>query len=261
MRLEDIFAAHALRTPGNTAVVVHDGAGKPGQSVTYGELQALAAGLHHAGVRAGDRVLGAESVAPDRLPKGTLITHANFIVQHGVLNAIEWGISDKDVYLVTTPLEHRTGLARMVKSLCLGGTMIAMSRFDAQDALDLIRKEGVTAAGMVPTVARMLMPQLEKDPSSCASLKRIIVTGEAFPVELKRKLIELLPHIQLHSFFAMTEVGPVTSLNHEEQFTHPTSVGRPTPGVQVKLAAKPLPKATPTTTLTATPAAAEGVKA
>jgi long-chain acyl-CoA synthetase len=63
----------------------------------------------------------------------------------------------------------------------------------------------------------------------------VIVTGEAFPVELKKRLIDLLPHIRLHSFFAMTEVGSVTSLEHEEQFTHPTSVGRVTPGVEVRL--------------------------
>jgi long-chain acyl-CoA synthetase len=110
-----------------------------------------------------------------------------------------------------------------------------MERFDADAAIDLIEREGVTAAGMVPTVARMLMPQLEKAPQRCASLRHVIVTGEAFPVDLKRRLIELLPQVSLHSFFAMTEVGSVSSLEHEEQFTHPTSVGRPTPGVEVKL--------------------------
>ncbi|MGH8808080.1 MAG: class I adenylate-forming enzyme family protein, partial [Noviherbaspirillum sp.] len=168
-------------------------------------------------------------------PKGAIITHANFIVQHGYLNAIEWGISRDDRFLVTTPLAHRTGLARMTNALCLGATLVVMDRFDPAIAIDLIEREGVTAAGMVPTVARMLMPHLEQAPSRCASLRHVIVTGEAFPVELKRRLIELLPDVRLHSFFAMTEVGSVSSLEHEEQFTHPTSVGRPTPGVEVKL--------------------------
>jgi long-chain acyl-CoA synthetase len=110
-----------------------------------------------------------------------------------------------------------------------------MDRFVPATAIELIEREGVTAAGMVPTVARMLMPHLEIDPARCASLRHVIVTGEAFPVELKHRLIQLLPNVRLHSFFAMTEVGAVSSLEHEEQFTHPTSVGRPTPGVEVKL--------------------------
>lgn len=168
-------------------------------------------------------------------PKGAVVTHANFIVQHAYLNALDWRISGDDVFLVTTPLAHRTGLARMMNSMCLGGTLVVMDRFDPEAAINLIERHQISAAGMVPTVARMLLPLLQKSAARCASLRHIIVTGEAFPVEIKRQIIALLPQIRLHSFFAMTEVGAVTSLDHEEQFTHPNSVGRPTPGVQVKL--------------------------
>jgi len=41
--------------------------------------------------------------------------------------------------------------------------------------------------------------------------------------------------VRLVSFFAMTEVGGVTSLSHEEQFDHAASIGRPTPGVEVRI--------------------------
>lgn len=168
-------------------------------------------------------------------PKGALITHANILVQHGFINAIEWGIGRDDVYLVTTPLAHRTAQGRLGNSLCLGGTLVIMEKFDAEAAVALIESEGVTVAGMVPTVARMLMPVIEKAPARCRSLRRIVVTGEAFPVEVKKRLMELLPDVRLASFFAMTEVGAVTSLDHEEQFTHASSVGRVTPGVEVRL--------------------------
>ncbi|MFC4276193.1 class I adenylate-forming enzyme family protein [Achromobacter aloeverae] len=168
-------------------------------------------------------------------PKGAILTHANFVIGNAFVNAVEWGITAEDVFLVTTPLAHRTGLARLMNSMGLGATLVVMERFDAQQAVDTIERERVTAAGMVPTVARMLMPILEQQASRCASLRHIIVTGEAFPIELKRRMIEKLPRARLHSFFAMTEVGSVTVLNHEEQFTHPASVGRVTPGVEVKL--------------------------
>jgi long-chain acyl-CoA synthetase len=168
-------------------------------------------------------------------PKGAVITHANLLVAHGFLNAVDWGISGEDRYLVTTPLAHRTGLARLMNALCLGGTVIAMSKFEPAAVLDVIEREQVTVAGMVPTVARMLLPHLRTGAGRCASLRRIVVTGEAFPVGLKQEIISLLPHVRLCSFFAMTEVGSVTSLSHEEQFTHATSVGRVIPGVEVKL--------------------------
>ena len=168
-------------------------------------------------------------------PKGAIITMANFIIQHAHLNALEWNIRAHDIFLVTTPLAHRTGMARMMNSLCLGATLVVMDRFDPEEAIALIDEYKVSAIGMVPTIARMLLPHLKLAAHRCASLRHIIVTGEAFPVEVKKSLIGLLPDVELHSFFAMTEVGAVTGLNHQEQFTHPASVGRVTPGVEVKL--------------------------
>src|SRR5690606_27402659 len=63
----------------------------------------------------------------------------------------------------------------------------------------------------------------------------LAVTGEAFPVSLKMRLIELLPQMKLVSFFGMTEAGGVTTLLHHEQFSHADSVGRPSPGVEIRI--------------------------
>src|SRR6185437_3951391 len=168
-------------------------------------------------------------------PKGAIITHANIVMQHYFINAVEWGISRDDCYLVTTPLAHRTGFARLSNSMTLGGTLVVMKKFDAREAVETIAREKVTVLGMVPTVCRMILPQIEADPTKCRSLRRVVVTGEAFPVELKRRFLALLPDVRLVSFFAMTEVGGVTSLSHEEQFDHAASIGRPTPGVEVRI--------------------------
>jgi long-chain acyl-CoA synthetase len=168
-------------------------------------------------------------------PKGAVLTHPNFVITNGFSNTVQWGITENDVNLVTTPLAHRTGLARMVNALCLGATLVVMKRFDAESALQLIEDEGVTVVGMVPTVGRMMLSLLKTHPDRARSLRHLLVTGEAFPVELKRELAAMLPQVRLCSFFAMTEAGAVTGLTHEEQFSHPTSVGRPSPGIEVKL--------------------------
>jgi long-chain acyl-CoA synthetase len=80
----------------------------------------------------------------------------------------------------------------------------------------------------------MLLPELRQAPARCESLRRIIVATEAFPVPLKQELLALLPHAEIHSVFGSTE-ALVTNLSHAEQFTHPASVGRPLPGVEVRL--------------------------
>ena len=69
-------------------------------------------------------------------PKGAVNTHANVIVQNVYQHAIAWGIGGGDVFLATTPLAHRAGVARLANALGLGGTLVAAPKFDAAAALE-----------------------------------------------------------------------------------------------------------------------------
>jgi long-chain acyl-CoA synthetase len=99
-----------------------------------------------------------------------------------------------------------------------------------------VETEGITILGMVPTVGRMLLPEIEAHPERFRALRIAVVTGEAFPVEVKRRLAAALPHLKLFSFFAMTEVGALTCLGPEEQVAKGASVGRVNAGLELMLA-------------------------
>ncbi len=168
-------------------------------------------------------------------PKGAIITQANSIIPNGYLNAIQYGMSDRERLLVTTPLAHRTGFARMSNMILLGCTLVVMPRFDAALAARTVRDERITAIGMVPTVGRMLLAEIESNPGNFATLEIMLATGEAFPMEIKERIHRALPRVRIYSFFAMTEVGGLTLLTPEEQFTHPNSLGRLNPGAELRL--------------------------
>ena len=167
--------------------------------------------------------------------KGVVLTQSNYLFVNGYLNGYYWGLNAQDRQICTTPLAHRTGMARMMNMILHGSTLIAMPYFNAQEAARLVREERITVFGMVPTVARMMLPEVEACPEDFASVRVMLATGEAFPLEVKRRLHEALPQVRIYSFYAMTEAGAITNLDASEQFTHPTSVGRPWPGVDVKL--------------------------
>jgi len=116
-----------------------------------------------------------------------------------------------------------------------GCALVIMPKFDAAEAARIIEAERVTLLSMVPTVGRMLLRELEARPERFASLRAALVTGEAFPVEVKRRIHEALPQMKLYSFLSMTEAGNLTILKTDEQFTRPTSVGRVIPGVELRL--------------------------
>jgi long-chain acyl-CoA synthetase len=168
-------------------------------------------------------------------PKGAILTQSNYVVMNGFMNGIYWGINEADRILITTPLAHRTAFARLGNMLVHGCTLVILPGFDAGEVARAIEDERISVLGVVPTVIRLLMPEIDKAPERFATVERVLATGEAFAVELKQRFMRLLPKVKLYSFFAMTEIGVVTLLKPEEQFVHAASVGRVVPGVEMKL--------------------------
>jgi long-chain acyl-CoA synthetase len=168
-------------------------------------------------------------------PKGAVITHRNLIHGIGEIGTLAWRLSQDDRTLVATPMAHRTGIARIASCFCLGSVVVVLPRFDAVEAVRLIEAERVTTIGVVPTIARMLLPEIEKRPDACRSLRAMLATGEVFPPALKARLFAALPQLGLFSFYSQTEAGLVSCLPPEEQDSHPDSIGRPSPGVEVRI--------------------------
>ena len=168
-------------------------------------------------------------------PKGAVITQANYIMLAAYINGLQWNLTAADRILATTPLAHRSAFQRLLNMVCAGASLVVMPRFDAKEAARIIEEEGITLMGMVPTVGRLLLPEIEAAPKRFRTLRAAVVTGEAFPVEVKQRLLRALPKLELHSFFAMTEVGAITNLGPDEQFTKGASVGRVNPGVELRL--------------------------
>lgn len=172
-------------------------------------------------------------------PKGAVITHNNLILANGYMNTLEWELSFRDVILATTAMAHRTGLGRLANTFQLGCTLLMQSKFDAADAVHLIEREKVTVLGGVPTVYRLMAPELEQAahvrPDALASLRLMVATGEVFPVPLKERLFKIMPHVGLYSFLAQTESGFIAGLRPEEQRSRIGALGRPIPGVEVRI--------------------------
>jgi long-chain acyl-CoA synthetase len=167
-------------------------------------------------------------------PKGAVSTHANVIVQGIYQHALAWGVGERDVYLATTPLAHRAGVARLANALGLGGTLVAMPKFDAASALEAIARERVSVAGLPPTVLRMMLPEMRRDPAKCASLRVVVVAAEALPLLLLKDLISVLPHVRFEAVYGMSE-AVISCAGQDEMLARPGTAGRPYPGVELKI--------------------------
>ena len=166
-------------------------------------------------------------------PKGAVLSHDNLLFPAGFVSAAEWGVSPEDRFLVAAPLANRTGIGRITNAVTMGSLLVILESFDPEKFASVVEREQITVVGMVPTMCRRLLPVIEQTDGRCPSLRVVLVTGEAFPVDGKKRFLKAQPNARLVSYYGMTEIGAATVLTHQEQFTHAASVGRPALGVEI----------------------------
>ena len=169
------------------------------------------------------------------LPKGVVLTNLNIITGHYYVTSSEFGVTHDDVFLATTPLTQRIGWGKLINSISMGCTLVLMRAFHAEEAMKIVEKEKVTILSIVPTIGRLLLELPSLASYNTQSVRMFFVTGEAFPVELKTRLIEKFPNVKIVSYFASTEAAIVSGMLHEDILTRPASVGRLLPGVEVRI--------------------------
>ena len=132
-------------------------------------------------------------------------------------------------HLAAGPLYHAGPLLGS-RSLAVGVPVVIPGRFDPERILAAIDEHQITSTVMVPTHFVRL---LKLDPSirekyDVASLRFVMQTGSACPVDVKRAMIDWWGPVFWESYGA-TEMGTVCLINSAEWLAHPGSVGRPVP--------------------------------
>jgi acyl-coenzyme A synthetase/AMP-(fatty) acid ligase len=107
------------------------------------------------------------------------------------------------------------------------------ARFDPVERLDLIEREGVNVLCQAPTEYRILAKRADLRP--IPSLRRMISAGEPLNPEVIRLFRESLG-AGIGDGYGQTETGPVTGMRPDEDDpAHDGSMGRPLPGIEVRV--------------------------
>jgi long-chain acyl-CoA synthetase len=138
-----------------------------------------------------------------------------------------YGVAEDTVYLSPAPLYHAAPLTFSAGVQALGGTVVAMERFDAAQALALIERYRVTHGQFVPTMfVRMLkLPEEERRRHDLSSLRMAVHAAAPCPIPAKEQMIAWWGPV-LVEYYAGTEGNGVTFIRSEEWLGHRGSVGR-----------------------------------
>ena len=105
---------------------------------------------------------------------------------------------------------------------------------DAETLLDTMVRHRAARLYCIPAVwARLLDHGIDRYDTS--SLVEADTGTSATPPELLRAIKDALPHTVTRVFYGSTEAGPGLQLGDADLFRKPGSVGRPQPGVEVRL--------------------------
>ena len=147
-----------------------------------------------------------------------------------------WGFGPTDVHLVAGPMYHTMPNAYAAQHLFVGATVVIMPRFDAGDCLRLIASERVTTSSMVPAhfIRILELPPDVRSPSRPLEREEDPARGGA--VSARREATDhgrLSPRLRVGVL--RRHRGPGTIISPEEWLERPGSVGRPLPGITVKI--------------------------
>jgi long-chain acyl-CoA synthetase len=137
-----------------------------------------------------------------------------------------YGFGPDTVYLSPAPIYHAAPLRFSGVVQALGGTVVLMERFDAEQALAAIERYRVTHSQWVPTMfVRMLkLDQAVREKFDLSSLKVAVHAAAPCPVDVKRAMIDWWGPV-LHEYYSSTEASGITFITAEQWLRKPGSVG------------------------------------
>ncbi len=168
-------------------------------------------------------------------PKGAMLTHRALLADLRHVGAIAPPVvSSDDVVLLVLPLFHVFGLnSGLGMVAAAGATGVLVERFDPSETLEVIMRRGVSVVLGAPPVfvAWSMLPQV----SDAFAGLRLAVSGAApLAPDVVRRLLDLTGRYVFEGY-GLTEAAPTVTSTLMSEVPKPGSVGRPVPGVQVRL--------------------------
>ncbi len=170
-------------------------------------------------------------------PRGAMLSHRALLANLAQTAAIDPPtVTADDVVLLVVPLFHVYGLSTLFQVASTGATALLVERFDAAGTLAQVRQHEVTTLVGAPPM--YVAWSMLTDVGDAFSSVRVALSGAApLPAAVLARMLDLTGH---HVFegYGLTETAPVLTTTLMSEAATPDSIGRPVPGVDLRLVAE-----------------------
>lgn len=168
--------------------------------------------------------------------RGVMLSHRALLANLEQIGAVPGTVRRGDRVFIAIPLFHVYGLGPgLLHSVSVGATVVLAERFDVGKALEVCAEHRITVIGGVPAMyaefARMAAEELGEGLASV----RLLSSGAA---PLHPKVLATMREktgLSIFEGYGLTETAPVVTSTLVTGYAKPGSVGRPLPGVELRL--------------------------
>ncbi|MEZ5818029.1 MAG: acyl-CoA synthetase [Hyphomicrobiaceae bacterium] len=152
--------------------------------------------------------------------------------QRRLINGLEPGVRA----MLPGPLYHSAPNSFALRAARIADALVLMPRFEPEVFLAEVERHRITTLFMVPVMfVRLLkLPEEVRRRYDVSSLKFVMHAAAPCPPDVKRQMIEWFGPI-VWEFYGATEIGAITVISSEEWMARPGSVGRVTPGTDLRI--------------------------
>ena len=188
-------------------------------------------------------------------PKAAVLRHANLASY--VISTVEFlGADEDEAALVSVPPYHIAGVSAVLTGVYGGRRIVHLEAFTPEAWVETAAAEEITHAMLVPTMLGRVLDVLEATGERLPALRALSYGGGRMPVNVIRRALDLLPHVDFVNAYGLTETSSTISVlgpdDHRAAIASDDpavsarlgSVGRPLPSVEIEIrdpAGAPLP--------------------
>jgi long-chain acyl-CoA synthetase len=151
------------------------------------------------------------------------------------IRALIYGLKPGVRGLLPGPLYHAAPNSFGLRAGRLGGALVLMPRFDAEEFLRLTEQQKIDTIFMVPTMfIRLLkLPEAVRAKYDTSSLRHVIHAAAPCPADVKRAMIAWWGPV-IYEYYGSTESSALTFANSEDALKKPGTVGKILDGVELR---------------------------
>jgi long-chain acyl-CoA synthetase len=167
-------------------------------------------------------------------PKRIVRTHRHLLRELDSLAEV-FALSADDRFLGAAPFSHVNGMVRtMLTSMHVGGVLYPVAEFKRRETIELIRRERITYFGAVPYMFVLLADTPGVTSADGASLRIVFSASAPLRPEDNLRFAGRWGR-PIRQLYGSTETGTISVNMHPRLEERLESVGRPLPGVVVRV--------------------------